>query len=196
MRWTPPNRDSLHAWTPGTNMRISITTFQSEEGHWKAYLHIRVSQAISWTHRIIRSLSVACVTKHPVNPGYGGSLTTKKTKSARKSRIGIGRLTCHGSEKRPEGDETRTPTNDAEDWKNNRQTTVPIPHSPCPYREDRCWVPFITRYHSIRRVKVQKIKPTFGCCKSNDRNYWKENKFPSTSWYCRMAGQSYEPPVV
>ena len=35
-------------------------------------------------------------------------------------------------------DDTQSETQAVKDWKNNGQLPVPIPHSPCPKREDHC----------------------------------------------------------
>ena len=58
-----------------------------------------------------------------------------------KSRMGILLLTCQGIDEFTHDDEAWTPNKDVEDREDNGQTSVPIPHSPCPYCEDHCWIP-------------------------------------------------------
>jgi len=140
----------------------------------RAHLHLRVSQTSIWTQ--IKAISwLARVTKHPWNPGYGGSPTTvQKTIS---QRVKDGSMTTH----RPWNWET------CRGWRNLNpkqgrrglevQWTDTCSDSTPPMSVVWGPLPDASQYDSKHGVK---IKPTFGYSKSQQRQCWKQNKYPAT----------------
>jgi len=107
----------------------SLTSFNRRK-NWTAYLHLLPSQIVERADRIIRSYLWAYVVKHPLNLGYGGSLSNNRL--ARWSKLRSWLPTFNRVEIYDPNDETWTHNKGEKNRKKYGQMPVPIPHGPCP----------------------------------------------------------------
>jgi hypothetical protein len=106
---------------------------------------------------------------------------------SKSSGLGIWPLTSYGIGNHADDDETWTTKQDIEDWKNNAQTPVLVPHGPHPYGEDHCWTPINT---------TRNRDWTWTILSDKAASILEQNKFPSTSWMSDKSRLRTSPEVV